>query len=93
MAGAGVLYTSYRTVQLGDEVHAAGYCDGLYFGLQCSQGRALLTNALGLAGEAWFARDSEVCLYVCVEGDGAGRESNSARHGERWRGEPLNTSS
>eukprot|EP01043_Picozoa_sp_COSAG02_P045990 COSAG02_NODE_4261_length_5577_cov_3.258306_1_plen_454_part_10 len=58
----------------------SGACSGLYFGLHCSQGRALLLNALGLAG-GYYGKDSEVCLYVCVEGDGAGREQQR----EAWR--------
>ena len=74
---AGVLCTSQGTVQLGDKVYGDA-CAGLYFGLHCSQGRALLLNALGLAV---YGRDSEVCLYVCVEGDGAGREQQR----EAWR--------
>ena len=52
-----------------------------YVGLHCSQGRALLLNALGLVGCSYGFRDSEVCLYVCVEGDGAGREQQR----EAWR--------
>eukprot|EP01043_Picozoa_sp_COSAG02_P041077 COSAG02_NODE_3378_length_6839_cov_12.056973_2_plen_544_part_00 len=81
-AGAGVLCTSHKTVRLGDYVDSGGGCGGLYFGLHCSQGRALLLNALGLAGNDYYGGgDSEVCLYVCVEGDGAGREQQR----EAWR--------
>ena len=81
---AGVLSTSHATFKLGDmdTVHSGGcVCGGLYFGLQCSQGRALLIHALGLAGWALATGDAEVCLYVCVEGDGAGREQQR----EAWR--------
>eukprot|EP01043_Picozoa_sp_COSAG02_P020142 COSAG02_NODE_986_length_15452_cov_17.818602_11_plen_1305_part_00 len=88
---AGVLSTSHKTVQLGDfvswvdpdtgiaSVHG-NRIGGLYFGLQCSKGRALLINALGLPGGGKYGY-TEVCLYVCVEGDGVGRE----QHREAWR--------
>ena len=78
---AGVLCTSHKTVQLGDTVRYGAGCYGLYFGLHCSQGRALLLNALGLAGYNYGGGGAEVCLYVCVEGDGAGREQQR----EAWR--------
>ncbi len=80
---AGVLSTSHKSdCKLGDTVDSDRGCNGLYFGLRCIQGRAVLLTALGLPGYDYYGgTDSEVLVYVCVEGDGAGREQQR----EAWR--------